>query len=480
MGRRALRWLLCGLLATAGASAPVQAQTGPLPTLTGPVMGGRRGQPFGGFGQSGGPAGYTEQEWFLSGTATSYAKANEWRADGLWEIAPAERDDYAVRMLVRRPDSGAFNGIVVVEWLNVTARSEGGADYSQMADELVRRGYAWVGVGAQAVGVHAEGTGLKAWDPDRYEPLHHPGDRFSYDIFSQAARAIRGSQGVGGPMGGLRVEHVLATGRSQSAFRLVTYVNAFHSHDRAFDGYFIHSRGGQAAGLRAEAMEGDQPDAVPAGARIRTDLGVPVLDLVTEGDMVTLGAHTTRQPASATYRRWELAGAAHAEVPRWVAESPPDLDRGPGCARPVNSAPHEAVVKAGLRALTEWVTAGVVPPQSPEILLDDPSSAASIRRDEHGNALGGIRLPELEAPTATLNGLQNSVAAGGAGGTNFCFLFGNTQPFDRATLAELYPSHQSFVDRFVAAVDRLERDGYLLTPEAVAARRAAQDSGIGR
>jgi hypothetical protein len=63
---------------------------------------------------------------------------------------------------------------------------------------------------------------------------------------------------------------------------------------------------------------------------------------------------------------------------------------------------------------------------------------------------------------------------------NFCFLFGNTQPFDAATLRSLYPTHEAFVSRFVAAVDALERDGYLLAPEAEAAREAARASGIGR
>jgi len=462
-------------------SAAAQAQALPRPVVQGPVSGGDRGQPFGGAGPAGAPPGYVEEEWFVSGTATSYTKANEWRTDGLWEVTPADRAEFAVRLLVRRPArAAAFNGVLVVEWLNVSGRVEADADYGQMAAELIRGGYAWVGVGAQAVGIHAPGSGLKAWDATRYGPLHHPGDRFSYDIFSQAAGVIRGDRSpAAGPMGGLAVEHMIATGRSQSAFRLVTYVNAVHPRDRRFDGYLIHSRGAQAAGLRAEAMAGDEPDPVPAGAQIRSDLGVPVFDLFTEGDMVTLGAHQTRQPPSGTYRRWELAGAAHAEVSRWVVEVPPDLPTGPGCAVPVNAAPHDAFVKAGLRALTDWVTSGAAPRHSPEILLGDRSAPDPIERDEHGNALGGVRLPELEAPTATLNGLQNSVSASAAGGLNFCFLYGNTLPFDAEKLRSQYPTHRVFVDRFVAAVDELERQGYLLGPEAADAREAAMESGIG-
>ena len=70
---------------------------------------------------------------------------------------------------------------------------------------------------------------------------------------------------------------------------------------------------------------------IPPGAHIRTDIDVPIFDLQTEGDMVALRAHLTHQPPNPHYRRWEIAGAAHAETPRWVAEVPPALDMGQGC-----------------------------------------------------------------------------------------------------------------------------------------------------
>ena len=59
-------------------------------------------------------------------------------------------------------------------------------------------------------------------------------------------------------------------------------------------------------------------------------------------------------------------------------------------------------------------------------------------RDKFGNAKGGIRLPEVEVPTASVNGLVNSPAAQpAAGGTpNFCRLFGTTVPFEHDKLAE--------------------------------------------
>jgi hypothetical protein len=465
------------LLLASGASA--QPSTTAVPSVSAPVTGGERGQAFGGFTAATTPDGYIEEERFFSGNATAYAKAGTWGVDGVWSAKPNATAAYQVRMLVRRPsDARRFNGVLIVEWLNVTAMAEGAADYSQMAEEIVRGGYAWVGVGAQASGVNAPRTGLKAWDAKRYGSLIHPGDAYSYDIFSQAARALRSNTAV---LGGLKIRHVLATGRSQSAFRLVTYINAVHPLTRAFDGYFVHSRGANAAGLSAEQLGRDAENPIPPGARIRTDLDVPVFDLQAEGDMITLGAHLARQDASPRYRRWEIAGAAHTETPRWVVEEPPPLDRGPGCKGPVNAAPHHAVVKAGLVALTTWVRDGVAPRQSPLIELSAPTAPdPAIQRDAHGNAKGGIRLPELDAPTATLDGLRNEVAQATAGTQNFCFLYGNTRVFDAATLKTLYPTHTAYLQKFNAAVDALVGDGYWLKPEADQAKAAAAASAIGR
>ena len=50
-------------------------------------------------------------------------------------------------------------------------------------------------------------------------------------------------------------------------------------------------------------------------------------------------------------------------------------------------------------------------------------------------------------------------------GRNFCFLFGRTKPFDASALKALYPTHDAFVKKFVAATDALVTEGYLLKPE---------------
>src|SRR5881397_2997100 len=113
---------------------------------------------------------------------------------------------------------------------------------------------AWVGVSAQAVGVEGGGgilpgidLHLKQVNPARYGSLVHPGDTFSYDMFSQAGQAIRRSPDV--LLGGLRPKQLLAVGESQSAHRLVTYIDAVHPGAGIYDGFLVHSRGGDAAPL---------------------------------------------------------------------------------------------------------------------------------------------------------------------------------------------------------------------------------------
>jgi hypothetical protein len=150
---------------------------------------------------------------------------------------------------------------------------------------------------------------------------------------------------------------------------------------------------------------------------------------------------------------------------------------GPGCKVPINAASHHAVVKAALRALTGWVRQDVTPAHSPPIEVSDLTSPDPVLRDEYGNARGGIRLPQLEAPTARLNGLRNESAGSGQ---SFCGLYGRTELLHADTVTSLYPTHEAFVSKFNRAVDDLERQGYLLAPEADAARQAAVASGIGR
>ena len=205
---------------------------------------------------------------------------------------------YKSRIIVRRPTSPAkFNGTVLVEWVNVTSGYNNDALFRLSQDHLVRAGFAYVGVSAQRVGVQAPPGGLTAWSPSRYGSLDVTDngtitDRnsLSYDIFSQAAQAIRTPRGVD-MLAGLPVRRIIAIGASQSQGRLVTYHNSIHPLANVFDGYVL------VLGL---------------GGMLRTDLGVKVFKVDTETDLLFLGEVAARQPDSDHLRTWEIAGASRA------------------------------------------------------------------------------------------------------------------------------------------------------------------------
>ena len=121
-------------------------------TLTGPVTTGHIVEPESAHALDLAPNGYEEHEYFASGTATAF-KGDSMPSDGKWTITPTTTASYETRILVRRPTNPAhFNGTVIVEWMNVSA-GESAPDWDFLNPMLMRDGYAYVGVSAQALGV---------------------------------------------------------------------------------------------------------------------------------------------------------------------------------------------------------------------------------------------------------------------------------------------------------------------------------------
>jgi hypothetical protein len=484
--------LLLALAAGSLLARPAAAQA-PSPTVEGPVSGGL-GEPFiasTSFDLA--ELGYRQAEFFISGTARSYVPVEPLESDGRWVVEPAAAADYRTRILVYRPiRRGRFNGTVLVEWLNVSGGLDSAPDWLMTHTELIRKGYAWVGVSAQIVGVEGGPAlpgippmPLKEVDPERYGSLVHPGDSFSYDIFSQAGEAVLHPTGVA-PLAGLRPKRIIAIGESQSAFRLTTYVNAIQPRDRIYDGFFIHSRGASAAPLS------QLPQAnvlAPAQVFQRTDLESPVLTFETETDLTLLNYARDRQPDSRGFRLWEVAGTAHADI---YTTSVGATDRGndpsvtelvvttmpiselPGfaCPFPINSGPQHFVAKAAIAALRRWVRTGRPPAPRPRIELAEPPPQAVIARDALGNALGGIRTPAVDLPIATLSGE-------GQTGAILCILFGTTEPFDAETLEALYPDACEYLRDFDRATRRAARRRDVLRRDAWLLHLGARLSGPG-
>ena len=495
-----LRTRICGALASALLIAALGAGVdlfgaGPSPaTITGPLAQAAPGDPshdypFYATTVDLKAAGYVEQEFFIDGKANRYSTPA-----GATGAVVDSGHPYKTRLVVRRPVSASnFNGTVLVEWNNVTAGHDLDIDWFQVHDYLIRNGYAWVGVTPQRIGVEA----LKVWNAKRYGSLDVTdggaitNDDLSYDIFAAVGESIR-HPGAVNVMPGLRVERIFATGHSQSAGRLATYVNTLHPMGKVFDAVIVHGGGG----------------------RIRTDLDIPVWKLLSETDVLN-GQAANRQPDTNKIRTWEVAGDSHVDLqfvtysrqlsqrdgspiaPGFTpglargAAAPPAAGARPGagaaglgssatagrgganaCDRPSYShIPFYFVMDAAIDHLVRWVKDGTLPPSAPPIEVSSVGPPVVVARDPAGNALGGIRLSQHAVPTAVNTG-QNS-------GPGFCRLNGSYEPFDAARLATLYPTHAAYVAEVRDVTEKNLKAGYILKTAAEATIAEAESSTIG-
>jgi hypothetical protein len=390
-------------------------------------------------------AGYVEQEFFISGAATRYATRGTDTA-----TVTSTGHPYRTRVVVRRPASPRkFNGVVIAEWYNVSNQWDQEVDWFQSHEHLLREGYAWVGISAQRAGLHSP-TGLIAWSPNRYGTLDVTAggtitdDTLSYDIFSQAVKAVRRPAGID-PLGKLPPpRYVIATGHSQSAGRLANYYNGIQPLSNILDAVVLHGGGGV----------------------LRTDLATPVFRVNSEGDIAVgiLPAAARAQPDSAVLRSWEVAGASHGDW-KLITDYGPlrkrDIGSYPGgfpgqpqtCTLPsLSRIPQHMVQNAVYDHTVAWVAHHRPPPTAPKIQMTDTTPPA-VARDSLGLALGGLRLAQHEAPLRVNSGANS--------GPGFCFLDGSSVPLTDAQLAALYPTVHPYVQETVAVTVANVRAGYV-------------------
>jgi hypothetical protein len=425
------------------------------------------GSPFGSTSIDLPSKGYVEQEFLVSGIANRYRIKDPLKTA---EIVDGGHP-YMTRILVRRPKTLAnFNGIVLVEWYNVTGQQDLDFVFGATRNHLLEQGYAWVGVSAQIAGVNA----LRARNPARYANLSlaasnvdpaggtldvdfHcvpcgpvPGDVLSWDIYTQIGKVLR-TPGPLDPLGGLKPKLVIATGESQSAARLSKYYNSILPlYPDVFDGFLLYDR-----------LQGV----------LRTDIKTKLLSFGSEATRTMQGA---APPDAANFRAWEVAGASHLSldemrsymddqvlrngITRHTDGTPSNLtDVFVGCANsPVYSRVSNGdVLSAGLEALITWVKRGKAPSVAPRMGAD---AQGKLARDSEGRVSGGIRLAAYDAPIA--------VNLGANSGPGFCVIAGSHQDFSPAELCHRYGSPQNYVARVTEVTRKARSEGFLLKPDA--------------
>jgi hypothetical protein len=317
------------------------------------------------------------------------------------------------------------------------------------------------------VGVHGlphAPQGLRAWDEERYGTLSITSDDDSFDIFTQASRAVGPDRDrTTDPLGGLDVARVVAMGSSQSAGRLATYVNAVHPLARTIDGFLLLIYFGTGTPLEVgdevvNIVSPTEPLDVRAALRgknlIRDDLDVPVM--VVNSELEAIACYPVRQPNTERFRYWEAAGTCHVSqqamdlrAPKYARDFGTPLPMPPS----VNRVSMIPLYDAGLHHLHQWLTIGAEPPTPP--LIDFAGDPPEVVRDEHGIARGGIRLPQVEVPVA-----QNSAVP--VADDIFSVLYGSSVPFPAAKVRDLYGDAATFLARFEEAARAAEKTGILL------------------
>ena len=429
--------------------------------VSGPIAGGAKGRVFGTPLVDLAAYGYREDEFFLEGTAARYRpRGGALSRDGRWDVEAVESAPYRTRFVVYRPaNPQTFNGTVFVSWNNVSAGFDG---YQAGSPEILETGGAYVAVTAQRAGARGMGPhpmGLEQWDPERYGSLSIPSDDYSFDIFAQAGRAVGSARPrlPVDPMGGLDVRHLVATGASQSAGRLASYINAVEPIERAYDAFLLTLYFGGGSPLEVgEAVFNPASGRLPSTpTQLREDL--TALIMVVNSEVEAIACYGVRQPDTERFRYWEAAGTAH--VSRQGMQQ--GARRGGGAGTPalnidgINEVPLNPVTEAGNHHIRVWVSGGPPPPRQP--LIDFAGDPAEVVRDDNGIARGGIRLPQVEVPLAT-----NSAVPAGDGTGPLGRLGGSCVPFPAEEVRALYGGLDTYLNRFEQAARAAEKAAVIL------------------
>jgi hypothetical protein len=296
-----------------------------------------------------------------------------------------------------------------------------------------------------------------------------------YEIVRDAARWLRNTRSLTGEAPPVRShDHVLAYGLSQSGYFLRNYLFRDENAGQEIDGFFVHAAGSMGWDLIDDVA--DCPDGFMCVGAPRffhwflaegapPTNGAKVLAVDAQSDLEFNSGALAREKGDTDdpdYVRWEVAGAPH--VPVFA------LDMRPLGAVHQNTMDWSPIWRSGFDHLSKWVKEGAPPPPGPfiegQMVGTEDGPVWKLELDGDGNALGGIRLPEIEAPLGVYTGfdfswLEPAVAEEYPYAIVFAF-GGRFKPFGDEELAKRYPTKAAYRDAFVAAARKAFDAGYIL------------------
>jgi hypothetical protein len=201
-----------------------------------------------------------------------------------------------------------------------------------------------------------------------------------------------------------------------------------------------------------------------------------VVVVQSEGDIVIADAEVFRMAASEPdYRVYEVPGSSH--IP-WI----PTLEDEDLAPLIIGSNPIDwsTVARAAFVAGDAWVRGGVEPPANAFMASSagiDPvyGFPTGIARDADGNALGGVRLPDLAVGTGQYVAADLTAPIGP--------VLGSFVDLTCTALADgsvRFPTHGGYVEAVASVVDGLRAAGYLLQGDAVRMKTEAAAAATGK
>jgi hypothetical protein len=336
-------------------------------------------------------------------------------------------------------------------------------------------------------------TSLRQVDVERYGSLEHPGDAYSFDIFSQALQAIKYPSGTA-PLGELVSQFVIATGFQPSIDKWfpvgapdpASFTTPLGIYG-PLNAYLANGADEEARLVDAFLIDAAAPATEPQEYR------VPTMHHLDESAF-----RRSPAPDGTNHVTWEVIGAAH--VDRWAGDhvrlpsstprakltraeeearrdksdnfgQVPDAGGATCSPGPATGSqfPRRFTLNSALVALHHWLETGVAAPAAPrgQRVIEEPATASEkLDRDFDGNAVGGLRSPLIAVPVAAYNG-------------EACVQAGTTVPLAAERLAALYPSHASYVLQLLSAVNEAVDNRFLLCEDAAIIMRKASASAIG-
>jgi hypothetical protein len=315
------------------------------------------------------------------------------------------------------------------------------------------------------------------------------------------------------------VQRLVAFGYSQTGFLLRQLLNDPPSaangggghHEPIFDGWLI---GGAKSGYDRWPTISAAGVATPRTPIIRTEPTPAshgnVMEMAAEADMGFLrspvpGNEFVRFGDTAWYRSYEIAGAQHFSWGTIAVNGLsggaillPDLADSVSEVAAISGVPADYVLpvidafdcvethplvfanpldwnpvaRALFVAMGEWITDGTPPPPSMWLTPTGGEARygdASIKRDSVGNALGGIRLPDVEVGRGRFYAVSpDSPLAGG-----------NINAGAYFDLHDRFRNHGAYVRAFAAQANALLGDRLLLEDDHEALTASAAESRVG-